>query len=290
MIKTSQKSGKIRIPNGKKVAVALCIEFGGQTVYTSTTGSILPCLASFGELEATKLLPRVLEVLKQHNIHATFFIPGHCLKTYPDECLMIKNAGHEIACQGYTSKDLLSFQDINEEEQALCSALDAFHALGITPVGFRSPSSTISENTFTLLEKYNFLYDNSLMGNDLNPYYPRPIHMTDDGPYIFGDPSKVLELPTSLHMDDFPFYNTIGTDLMLPHFDVKPPEELRDRVLDTFEYANRFDGSMMAITIHPQTSGQRSQIIAFDQLISQLEEKGAWFATCQELANSAVFL
>ena len=54
-----------------------------------------------------------------------------------------------------------------------------------------------SPNTIRILEENGFLYDSSLMGNDLHPYYPRPVTPHSDRANEFGEPSKILELPVS---------------------------------------------------------------------------------------------
>jgi peptidoglycan/xylan/chitin deacetylase (PgdA/CDA1 family) len=35
-------------------------------------------------------------MFERYNIKTTWFIPGHSLETFPEECRMIADAGHEI--------------------------------------------------------------------------------------------------------------------------------------------------------------------------------------------------
>src|SRR2546422_8586853 len=39
---------------------------------------------------------RILALLKDHGIPATWFIPGHTLETYPKACERVFEAGHEV--------------------------------------------------------------------------------------------------------------------------------------------------------------------------------------------------
>ena len=39
---------------------------------------------------------RLLKMFERYNIKTTWFIPGHSLETFPEECRMIADAGHEI--------------------------------------------------------------------------------------------------------------------------------------------------------------------------------------------------
>lgn len=48
---------------------------------------------------------RLLKLLEKNNIKATWFIPGHSLETFPEECAMIRDAGHEIGLHGYSHEN-----------------------------------------------------------------------------------------------------------------------------------------------------------------------------------------
>ena len=39
---------------------------------------------------------RLLKLFEKYNIKTTWFIPGHSLETFPEECAMIRDAGHEM--------------------------------------------------------------------------------------------------------------------------------------------------------------------------------------------------
>jgi len=46
---------------------------------------------------------RMLKLFDKYNIKATWFIPGHTLETFPEECAMVRDAGHEIGLHGMRS-------------------------------------------------------------------------------------------------------------------------------------------------------------------------------------------
>ena len=52
-------------------------------------------------------------------------------------------------------------------------AFAALAAIGVTPLGFRSPSADLSDATLELVEEHGFLYDSSLMTDDYRPFRPR---------------------------------------------------------------------------------------------------------------------
>ena len=45
---------------------------------------------------------RVLKLFEKYNLKQTWFIPGHSLETFPEECAMVRDAGHEIGLHGYS--------------------------------------------------------------------------------------------------------------------------------------------------------------------------------------------
>ncbi|MCJ1362828.1 hypothetical protein MMC16_001934 [Acarospora aff. strigata] len=40
---------------------------------------------------------RLLRLFEKYNIKTTWYIPGHSLETFPEECAMIRDAGHEMS-------------------------------------------------------------------------------------------------------------------------------------------------------------------------------------------------
>lgn len=55
---------------------------------------------------------RLLKLFEKNNIKATWFIPGHTLDSFPEECAMIRDTGHEIGLHGYSHENPadMSFQ------------------------------------------------------------------------------------------------------------------------------------------------------------------------------------
>jgi hypothetical protein len=46
---------------------------------------------------------RLLKLFDKYGIKASWFIPGHSLETFPEECAMIRDGGHEIGLHGYVA-------------------------------------------------------------------------------------------------------------------------------------------------------------------------------------------
>ena len=79
--------------------VCLTFDFDGPSLWMQR-GMTSPTSISRGEFGAVAV-PRILRLLAQRNLPATFFVPGHTVETYPAECAAIAAAGCEIALHGY---------------------------------------------------------------------------------------------------------------------------------------------------------------------------------------------
>ena len=49
--------------------------------------------------------PRLLKLFERLDIKTSWFIPGHSIETFPDECRMIAEQGHEIGMHGYSHEN-----------------------------------------------------------------------------------------------------------------------------------------------------------------------------------------
>ncbi len=138
-------------------------------------------------------IDRILGLLEEYEIHATFFTLGWIAERYPEMVRRIVGAGHELASHGY------------EHERAGALEADAFFAdialakavledIGGTVVrGYRAPSFSIGEHnlwTYDCLAKAGYRYSSSVypIRHDHygSPNGARFAHMTH---------TQVLEVP-----------------------------------------------------------------------------------------------
>lgn len=110
-------------------------------------------------------LPKVLDMLDQHNLKATFFCLGWIARQYPNIIKKIHLRGHEIAC--HTDKHFF-VKDMTPEDfdKDLSLALDSLEqVIGDKVKSFRAPSFTITEETpwaFQILSEYGIENDCSI--------------------------------------------------------------------------------------------------------------------------------
>ncbi|MFZ5645758.1 MAG: polysaccharide deacetylase family protein [Bacillota bacterium] len=91
-------------------------------------------------------VPLMLEILKENNVKATFFLGGTWVKKYPDLAERIVREGHEIGSHGYSHPhpDKLSksanLREIQKAEEIIYQATGVRPRLFAPPYGERGPS------------------------------------------------------------------------------------------------------------------------------------------------------
>jgi peptidoglycan-N-acetylglucosamine deacetylase len=254
-------------PNGAKVAVCLAFEMDAEASAT-TAGEYLPVALSALEFGVIKGLPRVLELLDQQNVPATFFVAAVNASLNPTAIAEIqKRNRHEIGLNGWKRENLSQLNDAAQEQRLLEDSLATLTKItGRRPVGWRAPSWTFSRHTLGLLEKAGFLYDSTLSGRD------EPYEIT-----VNGQVSRVVELPLNAILNDEPYF---ATSRSFP-----APELIFKVYQDEFDVAYR-EGTMLMLTLHPHVVGHRSRITHFERLLTYMKGKpNVWFATAEQIAN-----
>ena len=99
---------------------------------------------SFDDGPGATTTPQLLQILKEKNVHATFFVLGENTAQHPDIVKQTAEAGHEIGNHTYDHQDLatLSAQSITEEVTKADTEIKK--ATGKTPTFVRPPYGSIT--------------------------------------------------------------------------------------------------------------------------------------------------
>ena len=244
-------------------------------------GLTTPTLISRGEFGNVGA-HRILNLLEKYAIPSTWFIPGVVIGTYPDTCERIAAAGHEIGHHGWTHQAPAHLS--REEERAgLIRGNDAITQLtGIPARGYRSPSWDLSAHTIDLLLEQGFTYDSSMMGHDCSPYFARTGDQTPlEEPFVFGEPTSLLEMPISWSLDDHPHFEMWMTpNASLPG--LRNANGVLENWVDDFIYMTQtVDWGVLTYTCHPYVIGRGHRMMMLEKLINTLAENGAVFTTME---------
>jgi peptidoglycan/xylan/chitin deacetylase (PgdA/CDA1 family) len=91
-----------------------------------------------------KLTPKLLDILKERNIKATFFVIGKCVAEYPDIAKRIVDEGHEIANHSWNHPQLTKLSP-SAFDAEISQTTDAIQkATGVRPVTMRPPYGAIN--------------------------------------------------------------------------------------------------------------------------------------------------
>ncbi|MGP4055920.1 polysaccharide deacetylase family protein [Mycobacterium sp. 4D054] len=262
-------------PAGKVAAAAFTFDVDAESAIlwgNETVGARMSVMShqAYGPLVG---IPRILDLLEQHQIPSTFFVPGHTADRYPEAVRSIVAAGHEIAHHGYLHEQPTALT-LEEEIDALDRGLAALaEVAGVRPVGYRAPMWDLSWRTPALLAERDFLYDSSLMDAD----HPYELAVTP------GAQQSLVEIPIQWALDDWEQYcflpDISGSGL------IESPRKARELWQLEFD-ALRKAGGCWVLTNHPFLTGRASRAAELGELMRYvLDHDDVWVASLQEVAE-----
>lgn len=266
--------------------VCLSFDFDTQSGFIAR-GMTTPTALSRGEFGALASR-RILAFLASRAIHATWFVPGFTVESYPGECAAVVEGGHEIANHSWAHIPNAAMRRAEEEEDLLRASDAIVRLTGRKPRGYRSPAWDLSEHTIDLLIAQGFMYDSSLMGGDYLPYRARRGDVAELGkPYRFGEETELIEMPISWSLDDHPHFEFIRTPTaILPG--LQSARTVMQNWLDEFLYMKKsVDWGVLTYTMHPYVIGRGYRMLALEDLLAKLSTEGAVFMTMENAAAEA---
>ncbi len=258
-------------PDGKRSALFIGFDVDGETAWIGNTPENADRLVtvSHGGYDGRVGIGKIVELLDQLDLKATFFIPGWTALAHQGPCETILKAGHEIGHHGYLHRrpERGRFDRAKEE---IDRGFDALHrALGVRPIGYRAPSGENFPELLTYLADCGFRYSSSFR-DDVRPYRHR---------LASGRPGPV-EIPVNFAFDDWNFGMSCRED----------PRPLfgRDAVLslwiDEFEATHEW-GGVTTMVLHPQVSGRPMRWRLLRDFLLHVQAKGdVWIATGEDIA------
>ncbi len=261
-------------PNGARIACAITLDMDAESlvhIHHPTDAHNKLCTASMLRYGPEVAVPRILETYRRLDLKQSFFIPAWCIETYPETVDAIVAGGHEVGFHGYIHEAPNSLS-VEQEHHWMCRSIEIIEGhTGQRPRGNRSPLYHMSDATPDLLAKEGFLYDSSLMGDDV-PY----ILKTGEG--------ELVELPVSWATDDWPPY-VHSFDLNYA-FQILPPQRAAEVFMAEFDAMIDHPGGLWIGVWHPFVSGRLSRWRQVEKMIEHMRSSGSvWFATLEEIAR-----
>ena len=260
-------------PNGARVAVSITFDIDIDSIlHLEHPDKAHRMVAALSLLRYDRIaVERIVDMFGHFGIKQTFFFPAWCMEQYPDLVEYILKYGHEVAHHGYIHESPNAQVSIEEERQWLQQSSEIIERMtGQRPRGWRAPLYDFSEFSADLLVEEGFLYDASLMG--------------DDVPYVLKCGSgEIIEIPSHWALDDWPQY------AFLPEFQfqspVKSPDEATSVYMAEFEAAHKHGGLWVPVW-HPTVSGRLARCDRIATMIEDMQARGdVWFAPMEEIAR-----
>ena len=130
----------------RRLSCCMTFDFDAMSSWIGSVKSNNPSMISRGQFGAVAI-PRLLALLKNFQIKATFAVPGHTAYAYPRLVEKICAHGHEIAHHGWVHENPAAFDEAGER-RVLEMGLQALErVVGIKPTGYRSPAWDFSPRT-----------------------------------------------------------------------------------------------------------------------------------------------
>jgi peptidoglycan/xylan/chitin deacetylase (PgdA/CDA1 family) len=267
-----------------KHVVCLTFDFDAMSGWIAR-GMTSPTPISRGEFGPDVALPRILELLEKYDIAASWYIPGHTLETYPGQCKSVFDAGHEIGHHGWTHRPPASLAREQEEEEIRRANETIRNLTGRYARGYRSPSWDLSPHSVELLLEHGFVYDSSMMGDDYTPYRVRQGDVIElERPATFGKPTRLVEMPVSWTLDDYPHFEFIRTPTWILQGLMNANDVLANWIDDFLYLRNTLEWGVITYTFHPFVIGRGHRMMALEKLIRTLKENGAVFMKLEDAA------
>ena len=273
----------VRWPNGAQIAISVVVNYEEGSEYSLLDGdsthevnnevpSPVPLkqrdLAneSFFEYGSRVGVWRILKILDEYSIPASFFSCALALERNPTVGPAIVSAGHEVVGHGNRWEEyyLLGKED---EKLAIETAVKSITAsTGVRPVGWYTRYAP-SENTRKLIASHGgFLYDSNSYSDDI-PYYVD----VDNNPW--------LVIPYSLEVNDTRFWRG----------GMNRPSDCLETLINTFDvlYEEGVENpKLMNIGLHCRIAGRPSRAAVLKQFFDYVETKNnVWFTRRDQIAD-----
>ncbi len=216
-------------------------------------------------------VPRLLALLADYELPATFFVPGLTAERHPAAVEAILAAGHEIGHHSYSHRNPVALGP-DWERADFERALVALERFGVRPLGHRAALWNASWATPNLVAEHGLLYDSTLMD--------------DDRPYRLETGSgEIVELPPHWSLDDWEQYAFLPDPAIGAV--INPPDTVLSLWKSELDGMRRHGGLFM-LTNHPFLSGRPGRVEGLRALVEHALGLGdVAFASALDVARAA---
>ena len=274
---------RVEWPDGARIAISIVVNYEEGSEYSLLDGdahretnsevpSPLPLdqrdLAneSFFEYGSRAGVWRLMDILDQYQVNATFFCCALALERNPQVGPEIVRRGHEVFGHGYRWEEYYGM-DRDAEREAIRKAVESIQrTTGQRPLWSYSCYCPSVNTRELVVEEGGFLYDSNSYADDL-PYY------TD----VAG--KRWLVVPYSLEVNDTKFWRG----------GMVSPGDFYETMRNTFDrlyYEGATHPKMMNVGLHCRIAGRPSRAVALQEFLEYARSlPKVWFARRTDIAR-----
>ena len=209
--------------------------------------------------------PRIMRLLRDREISATFTAAAMALEYAPDLAQQIATDGHEICSHGWRWIHQFHMTEDEEREFIRKAVASIERTTGTRPYGWLS-RYLLTDNTRRLLVEEGFTYHMDDYSDDV-PFWDK----TYDRPIVI--------LPYTIDSNDMKMWTAPSLT----------PSDWLEYAIDTFEWLYREGAEasrMMSLGIHLRIIGRPGRIGYFEKFLDHVATKpGVWIATRKDIAD-----
>lgn len=101
--------------------------------------------------------PRILEILKKHDVHVTFFMTGGWVEAYPEDVKAILAAGHDLGNHSENHKDMTQLSDDECKKELLEVHNRVKELTGVEMDLFRPPYGAYDNHVINIADDCGYL-------------------------------------------------------------------------------------------------------------------------------------
>ena len=265
----------VKWPRGVRMAVMWTFDFDAESSWLARDPENAERLGvlSQGLYGAKRAVPKIMELLAETKMPATFYIPGWVVEHHTDRCREIRDAGYEIGHHGYSHQwaDPQRPDAECEDFDRASEVLDRL--LGVKPRGYRPPAAEITANTLKMLTDRGYLYNTNML-DDVYPY----CHALPDGR------KGPVELPTHWSLADAAYMISSVRHNRV----IRTNEDIFTIWKDEFDELYKWNG-LFNLVLHPQAIGRPARIALLRRFMEYTRTfEGIWYATGEQVADAFV--
>ncbi len=272
---------RVTWPKGSKCAFNLGFDLDGETIWRNKARKLPggegflkgPSIGAYGPKKGAA---RILEVLKEFELKATWFIPAVMIEEHQEIVEKILAEGHEIAHHGLDHTGRYG-ASLNEQQEYIGKCQETFlNYTGRLAYGIRPTGALLPETEKWLYREGGFRYSSAGTSGEGDGYY-----------CVDGERTEGINIPCrDEQMDDYVqtvFHNYPAVLEGMPRiaaYDVVYDNWIREVC------GMAKAGNCGSSAFHPQIAGTPGRAVMLEKFCAYLaKNQEVWCATCLEIAD-----